>query len=195
MGRAAEGRSSDRISTKQTDWRNSYIYKCTTNVKPKRRANAGQSGSNSGGENFMQTTNKLAHSNEHMRLHLVASVTQSRAHTHTHEHTHSDVNQIYLSVNLCSWTVVAANAIVRMRCDPATGRPTDKHTSKRVNCTLKTNDAISGDKMCASKWSNGTQTMNGNGGQTWSARVFVQNIWTIVIRINVGAQMRSHHVE
>lgn len=118
------------------------------------------------GENFMQTTNKLAHSSEHMRLHLVAPGWHNRAHIHRqthashiqsrhtrdtqwHSHTFSDVIQIYLSVNLCSMLVAAmhSNAMYErdvLRPSTLAARPTDwtsrradEHMSKRVNCTLK----------------------------------------------------------
>lgn len=174
---------------------NKQTEETATNVETKAMSQRCPSGSNSGGENFMQTTNKLAHSNEHMRLRLVASVTKSRAHIHnsqfTHTHACSHVNQIYLSVNLCSPSVVAANATGPT--DWPTNRQTYEQTSK---LHFRTNDAISGDKMCASKWSNGTQTLNAMAIECGKrARVFVQNIWTIVIKINDRAQMRSHHVE
>lgn len=70
---------------------------------------------------------------------------------------------------------------------------TDKHTGKRVNCTLKRTMPFraikcvrpSGPTMEHKHW------MQWRSKRGASARVFVQNIWTIVIKINDRAQMRS----
>lgn len=108
------------------------------------------------GQNYMQKTNKLA-SPSVERTHAITSGRLPNTHT---RHTFSDVNQIYLSVNLCSMLNVAMqcnkrNCVLRWPTNPLT-KCIYKRTSKLY---FETNELICfSDIMCPSEWSNGTCT-------------------------------------